>query len=289
MAVIAHAPPFLRLGPAQPALPVVVAVPHAGRAYPEAVRALAAIPLARFEALEDRHADRLVSGAAAAGAITFIARRARCWIDLNRDPREIDPAMIDPPPRPQETLPSARVRGGLGLIPRRLNGTVDLWRGPLPVADLAQRIARDHRPWHTALATALAATQARFGAALLLDCHSMPPLGAQGAGRPAQIVIGDRYGRSASGRLVERLVAIAEAEGLRVARNTPYAGGYTLDHHGAPGQRRHAIQIEIDRRLYLLPDLRTPGPGVARISALIARMVAAMADELGAPLATAAE
>jgi N-formylglutamate amidohydrolase len=117
----------------------------------------------------------------------------------------------------------------------------------------------------------------------------MPPVVAQGAGEPPQIVIGDRYGRSASGLLVERLVAIAEADGLTVARNTPYAGGYTLDHHGAPAHSRHAIQIEVDRRLYLLPDLRTPGPGVARIGALIARMAAAMADELGTRLPLAAE
>lgn len=289
MSVVAHALPYLRFGPQQPASPVILSVPHAGRLYPDALRAMAAVPLAHFEALEDRHADLLVAEATAAGAIAFIARHARSWIDLNRDPREIDPAMIDPPLRAHEALPSAKVRGGLGLIPRRINGTGELWRRPLPAADLAHRIARDHRPWHAALATALAAAQARFGAALLLDCHSMPPVAAQGAGGPPQIVIGDRYGRSASGLLVERLVAIAEADGLTVARNSPYAGGYALDRHGAPAQGRHAIQIEVDRRLYLLPDLRTPGPGVARIGALIASMAVAMADELGGPLPLAAE
>ncbi|HWL47779.1 MAG TPA: N-formylglutamate amidohydrolase, partial [Sphingomonadaceae bacterium] len=264
-------------------------MPHAGRLYPAALRARAAVPLATLAALEDRHADLLIAEAAAAGHIVFVARRARSWIDLNRDPREIDPALVEPPPRAHDIIVSAKVRGGLGLIPRRLNGSGELWRAPLSAAELARRIARDHGPWHDALAAALTAAQTRFGAALLLDCHSMPPVTTANGGAAPEIVIGDRYGRSASGVLVARLVAIAEAMGFAVACNTPYAGGYTLDRHGVPARGRHAIQIEIDRRLYLEPDLRAPGPGVVPIGAMLARMAAAMADELGAAAPLAAE
>ncbi|HWW65873.1 MAG TPA: N-formylglutamate amidohydrolase [Sphingomonadaceae bacterium] len=280
--------PFLRLGPAHPACPVVLAVPHAGRAYPDALRAMAAVPVARLEALEDRHADLLVADAVVAGATAFIARRARSWIDLNRDEREMDPAMIDPTPRAQDVVGSAKVRGGLGLIPRRLNGVGHLWRGRFDAADIARRIEEDHRPWHSALAATLAEARARFGAALLLDCHSMPPLTAHGLAGPPDVVIGDRFGRSAAPALVERLMAIAEGDGLRVACNSPYAGGYALDRHGAPAEGRHAIQVEIDRRLYLMPDLSTPGPGVGRMRALLARMAMAMADELGTPMTSLA-
>lgn len=278
---------FDRLGPVSPSGPVVLAVPHAGRDYPAALQAMAAVPLARLEALEDRHADLLVTQATAASAITFVARRARCWIDLNRDEREVDAAMIDPPPAAAALSASARVRGGLGLIPRRLQGLGELWRGRVEAEDLAGRIARDHRPWHTALGEALEQARARFGAALLLDCHSMPPL--SGKGEAADIVLGDRFGRSAASRIVERLAATAEAQGFRVAFNSPYAGGHALDRHGAPARGIHAVQIEVDRRLYLEADLRTPGPGLARVQALIAALAVAGADELAAPLGLAAE
>lgn len=275
-------PSFDRLGPASPSTPVILAVPHAGRDYPPALQAMAAMPVARLQALEDRHADLLAADALAGGAIAFVARRARAWIDLNRDEREVDPAMIDPPPPPCEIFASARVRGGLGLLPRRLQGIGELWRGRVDAADLAERIAHDHRPWHAALAQALQEARTQFGVALLLDCHSMPPISGKSEG--PDVVLGDRFGRSASSRIVDRLAAVVQAQGFRVAFNSPYAGGYALDRHGAPAQGVHAVQIEIDRRLYLTPDLRMPGPGIARMKALIALLAAAGADELAAPL-----
>lgn len=282
-------PPFVRRGPQRPESPVVLAVPHAGRDYPPALLAAARVSPAQLEALEDRYADRLIDAAVAAGTTAFVAARPRSWIDLNRDEREIDPILIAPPPRPQDLLASAKVRGGLGLLPRRLAGVGELWRGRLPAAELAARIAQDHRPWHAALAAALADARARFGAALLIDCHSMPPLPARGARRPAQVVLGDRHGRSAPALLIDRLAALVEEAGLVCARNMPYAGGHTLDRQAAPREAIFAIQIEIDRSLYLGPDLRDPGEGLARMQALLAAMVAAMADELLIPLSRAAE
>jgi N-formylglutamate amidohydrolase len=285
---------FVRIGPAVPARPVLIAVPHAGRDYPAAMLANATVGRDALEALEDRHVDTLIGDAVRAGTPAFVASTARSWLDLNRDEREIDPAMIDPPPPAHRLIQSAKIRGGLGLVPRRIAGAGELWRLPLSSAEMDDRIASHHRPYHAAIAATLAAMHARFGAAVLLDCHSMPPVPGEAFGpmsRAApEIVIGDRYGRSASGRLVERLAALVEGAGLRVARNAPYAGGYTLDRHGRPGRGIHAIQIEIDRSLYLAADRRTLSPGTAAVAALIVAMAAAMADELfGEPPAIAAE
>jgi N-formylglutamate amidohydrolase len=280
---------FARFGPAEPASPVILAVPHAGRIYPEELIAASALPRERLEALEDRFADLLIGDAVAAGTTAFVARRARAWIDLNRDQREIDPAMVAPSGAPVQMTGSARVRGGLGLIPRRIAGQ-DIYRRRLTIAEIETRIREDHHVWHGALGEALARARARFGVALLIDCHSMPPIARSGDEPPPRIVIGDRYGRSASSRLVDRAESITAGMGLRHARNSPYAGGYALDRHGRPARDIHAIQIEIDRSLYLAPDLRSPGAGVAHMRAFLATLIAALVDEaLPIPPALAAE
>lgn len=281
--------PFLRFGPEHPASPVILSVPHAGREYPPVLADMARVPVERLEGLEDRHADLLIEKAVAGGATAFVARHPRCWIDLNRDEREIDPAMITPAPRRQDIISSAKVRGGLGLLPRRFAGIADIWKQPLPADELAARIRQDHRPWHAALAGALADARDSFGAALLLDCHSMPPLPPRSADGAAHIVLGDRYGHSASSLLMDRLVSLVEGAGLRCARNAPYAGGYTLSRQAVPARSIHAIQVEIDRSLYLAPGLREPGMGLPRIQSLVAAMVTAMEEELTIPFSRAAE
>jgi N-formylglutamate amidohydrolase len=283
-------PPFERLGPAEPASPVVIAVPHAGRIYPAPLIASAAVPRSRLEALEDRFADALIAGAVRDGVTAFVARRARAWIDLNRDERELDPGMIEGLTLPAHAIGSARVRGGLGLIPRRLAGGGEILRRRLSAAEIDARIRSDHRPWHAAITQALAAAHAQFGIAILLDCHSMPPIMREGLPDPARIVIGDRFGRSAGSRFVDRLVSETQTADLPCSRNSPYAGGHTLVRHGRPEKNIHAIQIEIDRSLYLAPDLRTAGPGMARMTAFLAGLANALADEaLALPPALAAE
>ncbi|MDX3885844.1 MAG: N-formylglutamate amidohydrolase [Sphingomonas sp.] len=280
---------FIRLGPTAPACPVLISVPHAGRDYPPELLEMSRVPRARLEALEDRYADLLVDEAVAAGATAFIARRPRCWIDLNRDEREIDPTMIDPRPRAHDVILSTKVRGGLGLVPRRMAGVSEIWARRLDAEELEARILRDHRPWHAAIASTLEEARRRFGVALLIDCHSMPQLPAHGGGQPPRIVLGDRHGRTAPPFLMDRLTRIAEEHGFPCARNSPYAGGHTLDRQAHPARGIHAIQIEVDRSTYLAPDLRGPGEGLPRMRALIAEMVAAMVEELSAPLARAAE
>lgn len=283
------APPFHRIGPTRLRSPVILSVPHAGRAYPAAMTAMLRVPARAVEGLEDRHADMLAEEAAAGGVAGLVATVPRAWIDLNRSEREIDPEMIEPPLRGTALIQSAKVRGGLGLIPRRLHPHGDIWQGRLAVDALTARIHRVHRPYHDALAALLAQARTRFGAAVLLDLHSMPPLRSQN-GDPARIVIGDRFGRAAASRITARATAAARDAGFAVAVNAPYAGGYILERHGAPAQAVHAIQVEIDRSLYLAPGLRDPGEGVARLAMFVTGLAAALADEiLSWPLAIAAE
>jgi N-formylglutamate amidohydrolase len=277
-------PPFTLFNAGVPVSPVVIAVPHAGRAYPPSMPMLRH-PLRQLLALEDRHADRLAESAVKGGTATIVAQTPRLWIDLNRAESELDPAMVrGGVPSGAPLLP--RVRGGLGLIPRRLAVLGEIWRGPLDPADIAQRIAAHHRPWHDTIESLLRRTHERFGVALLIDLHSMPPLTGPDAPR---IVIGDRFGRSAAAQLTAAAEAIIAGAGHRVAANAPYAGGYTLDRHAHPARGIHALQVEIDRSLYLDDAFDAPGPGLPRMQALVAELVARLADEIVIPRRAAAE
>ena len=278
--IVHHA--YLGFGPARPLSPIVYAVPHAGRDYPAALTALARVEPPVLARLEDRFADRLADGLVAAGATVFIARLPRAMIDLNRDERAFDPGMIAGLPRGVHAQDSAKVRGGIGLVPRRIAGSGDLWRAPLPYAELTRRIAAIHRPWHTALAQALAAAHARFGAALLVDLHSMPPLAGRHGEATPDIVLGDRFGRSAAARITALAADVTRAHGFAAAINTPYPGNYTLDRHGRPGRGIHALQIEVDRSLYL--DARLDSVAETGL-AVLHRCLAAMDRQLRLELA----
>lgn len=275
-------------------VPVLVAVPHAGRDYPDAILQNLRVAPEVLERLEDRHADMLLPDRDSLGFASLNAHVARAWIDLNRAPNEVDPQMVADAPRTAFAQPSAKVRGGLGLVPRRLADHGELWRKPFAQADIQSRVARLHDPYHRALGQALAALKSRFGCALLIDLHSMPPLRPDNGATAPQIVLGDRFGRSASGGLCDLALQVLKRSGFEVALNHPYAGGYVLDRHGRPARGIHALQVEIDRSLYLASDLKTPGSALSRIRAALARLVAALADDLlrqdGAPdLAIAAE
>jgi len=280
---------FDLLGHDPPASPVVLSVPHAGRDYPPDLLAAIRVPAAALTVLEDRHVDA-VALAARDAETTLIQRTPRAWIDLNRAEDERDPQVDDgararAAPHRSAPHPSAKVRSGLGLVPRRAGAAGDLWRRRFSDAEVAERIAAHHRPYHATLAAALAAAQARFGVAVLLDLHSMPSLPGPD---PARVVIGDRFGRSAAARLVARVEAAAAAHGLKAVLNAPYAGGHLADRHARPTHGLHAIQMELDRSLYLAPGLGMPGPGLARTAALVRATVAALADEALAMAATGA-
>jgi N-formylglutamate amidohydrolase len=277
-------PSFLRHGPAEPTSPVVLSVPHAGRDYPLPLRAALRVPLAALRPLEDRYSDAVALGAVQ-GETCFVAQRARAWIDLNRAENERDPRLDDG--ASLSTQPqSAKLRSGLGLVPRRVGPHGEIWTRRLAGEEVAARIRADHRPYHEALGAALASARDRFGVAVLLDIHSMPPLG--GPDSAPRIVLGDRFGRSAASRMLGRIEGVARAHGIKCATNAPYSGGHILDRHGDPRRGVHAIQIELDRSLYLDPNLDHPGPGLARTVAFVRAIVDSLADE-ALPGAIAAE
>lgn len=287
MAAALPAPPFIRIGPDVPPSPIVFSVPHAGRAYSAELLAASRLPREKLEMLEDPWVDRLAEQAIACRMVAIVAQTPRAEIDLNRDVREIDPDSIAGRLPPGGIVESARTRGGLGLVPWRLTGSGQIWLRQLQVEELQQRVARNHKPFHAALAAELAAARARFGIAMLIDLHSMPP---RPGGRCAQIVLGDRHGSSCDRGLVELVGAMARGAGYRTVRNDPYAGGHITARHGDPGKGIHALQIEIDRSLYLDADLRAPGEGFALIARMIGDIAESLSDRLlGGEVAIAAE
>jgi N-formylglutamate amidohydrolase len=262
----------------EPGGPVVLSVPHAGRDYPLSLRAALRVPLAALRPLEDRHVDTLAL-AARRGETMLIQRRSRAWIDLNRAEHERDPAIDAGADRHAAPHPSAKLRGGLGLIPRRVPIAGEIWRRRFEGDEIANRILQDYRPYHAALSAALKRAHARHGVAILLDLHSMPPLG-RGLSR---IVIGDRFGRSAAARFVHRLEAVTAQAGVTTSLNSPYAGGHILDRHAHVAAGFHAIQVEFDRSLYLDAALDQPGEGLEAMATLLRAMIDSLIDEALAP------
>ncbi len=266
-------------------LPVMIAVPHAGRAYPRSLLRDMRHPDSAALKLEDRYVDKLARAVAAeTGAALLVAQAPRAMIDLNRAPEDIDWEMFGRADRPVGggDPASRRARSGLGLIPRRLPGIGELWRRRHDEQDLRERIAGIHVPYHARLAAMLGTLHERWGAALLIDLHSMPPLASRLGQPAAEFVIGDRFGTTAHGSLVGTAFAHLAEAGRRAAHNRPYAGGYVLERHGAPGAGIHALQIEIDRSCYLDARLAEPGPGldaiVTVLCGLVRRLAGAVAE-----------
>jgi len=270
---------FDQIGPAQPGLPVVLSIPHAGRDYPYDIDKYSQFRSFDLLCLEDRYADLLADQAWRAGYSGLVSRTPRAIIDLNRAEHDLDPAMLTTPTGPPALL-SVKARGGLGLIPRRTAGLGELWRRRFTPAEVEARITGHHRPYHQALGALMQQALDRFGAALLLDVHSMPPLPSLSGQQAPQIVIGDRFGRSAAPMLTEIACATAKQAGFRVALNAPYAGGHILDRHARREDGIHALQIEVDRQLYLDSALSEPGAGIDRIKALIAGIAAELSRAL---------
>ena len=266
-------------------IPVLIAVPHAGRRYPPTLSAALRDPQSAALRLEDRLVDALGEAVAAqTGAALIVARAPRAMLDLNRAADDVDWEMIAGRPvlgTAQPVPPGRRARSGLGLIPRRVTGLGELWRGRVHHSELEARIAGIHAPYHARVATELTELRSRWGAALLLDLHSMPPLGDRGGpNAAAEYVLGDRFGATSDGGLVATAFACLAQAGVRAAHNRPYAGGYALERHAAPRHGLHALQLEVDRRSYLDADLREPGPGFVATAELLVTLVRRLAAEV---------
>jgi len=268
-------------------IPVVIAVPHAGRAYAPTLRERMRHPAYAAPRLEDRYVDLLGAEIArCTGAALLVAHAPRAMIDLNRATDDVDWDMVgspmpDSPPAGRSGGLARRARSGLGLVPRRLPGLGELWKRRMDRAELDERIAAVHEPYHAALAHLLDDVRMRWGAVLLIDLHSMPSLSARHCGEPvAEFVIGDRFGTSCDGAIVAEVFAhFAESRRL-AAHNRPYAGGHVLERHARRGDGIHCLQLEIDRQSYLDTRLAEPGPGFARMADLLTGLVRRIAGRV---------
>lgn len=232
--------------------PILVDSPHSGTAYPEAFLRQTRLDQRAIRRSEDAFVDELCRPAVGLGAAMLAAEFPRAYLDVNREPLELDPRMFVGAVPAQTNVASLRVAGGLGTIPRIVSEREEIYGGPIPIEEALERIASLYAPYHATLQRALGVIQAQFGVAILIDCHSMPSLvrGSSAEGR-ADIVLGDRNGTSCTAALTDMVSVLLRAAGYRVARNKPYAGGYITERYGRPETGVHALQIEISRGLYM--------------------------------------
>ncbi len=268
--------------PARRAAPVILASPHSGRDYPPAfVEASRLGPLV-LRRSEDAFVDELFGAAPDFGVPLVRANFPRAYVDANREAFELDPAMFDGPLPDYVTTQSARVAAGLGTVARIVANGENIYDERLSFPEVAKRIRRTYHPYHDRLRMEVDATLNQFGGCLLIDCHSMPSSGVTGFGRRRQqladIVLGDCHGASATAALVNRIEKSLSDGGFRVVRNKPYAGGFTTRRHGHPRAGCHAVQIEINRALYLDEERITRLPAMSNIKTRLEPLLASLAD-----------
>jgi N-formylglutamate amidohydrolase len=271
---------FRVLQPQRQTSAVVFASPHSGRAYSPAFLEQTVLSAAMIRSSEDAFVDQLFADAPRFGAPLILADVPRAFLDLNRAPDELDPAVIAGVARGGH---NPRIASGLGVIPRVVAGGRPIYHGKLTLTEAEDRIRDYWHPYHRALRQVIDDTHARFGEAVLIDCHSMPHEAIDGHCRPGQprpeVVLGDRFGSSADRAVTERVEAAFASAGLRVARNTPVAGAFITQSYGRPSARRHVIQVEIDRSLYMDEATITPRPDFEDFRALITGVVAELTRE----------
>jgi N-formylglutamate amidohydrolase len=281
-----QAHPVLMLRPQRQTSPMIFASPHSGRLYPPSFARQTRLDSLTLRKSEDAFVDELFGAVAEFGAPLLAARFPRAFIDVNRAPGEIDPAMFDGPLPCWVGPRTPRVAAGLGVIPRIVRDGVEIYAGRLPAHDAAYRMENFYRPYHAALARLVAETRECFGLAIVVDCHSMPP-----PARGTEIVIGDCYGESAAPALAAEAHRHVAGLGFSVARNAPYAGGYTTRLYGKPEAGVHALQIEISRALYLDETTVEKTPDFAHFRDRLCRFARNLAsrawDELPRPQAAA--
>ncbi|MFN9925366.1 MAG: N-formylglutamate amidohydrolase [Phenylobacterium sp.] len=270
-----------RAGPEGAAVsPLIFASPHSGRVYPNDMMEAARLDAHAIRRSEDVLVDELIASATARGAAVISAAYARAYIDLNREPFELDQGMFADELPAFARARTARVAAGLGAIARVVSEGQEIYRRKLTFAEAKGRIEAAHRPYHAALEGLVEAARAAHGFAILIDWHSMPSAAARSGGRDSRscdMVLGDRFGAACAAALPNRAERELERLGYRVARNAPYAGGYTTEHYGRPQRRVHALQIEINRALYLDETTLEPTDGFERLRTDLDGFTAALA------------
>ena len=281
-AVDAPSDAFDIVWPARVSTPLVYASPHSGTYYPPAFIAASALEFPVLRRSEDSFVDELFEAAPGFGAPLLRCRYARVYLDVNREPYELDPNMFEDELPAHTNTTSLRVAGGLGTIARMVADGAEVYRGKLQFQEAEKRVQQVYQPYHHALGTLLTRARDTFGVAVLIDCHSMPSTGVgrdsgRGRARP-DIVLGDRFGTACSPALIERVHQLFSAAGYGVTRNTPYAGGFTTHHYGRPGQRVHALQIEVNRGIYMDEERLQPLPAFAAVKAEISQVIAELSS-----------
>ncbi len=264
------AQPYLIRRPARPANPFIFASPHSGRLYPPSFVCASRLSPLFLRRSEDAYVDELFEAVPGFGSPLIAAQFPRAYVDANRAASELDHQMFDAALPVEVDPPGPRVAAGLGVIPRVVRDGVEIYRSKLDPADATERLDRLYRPYHDALAGLVQETYRLFGCAVVVDCHSMPSIPAGPA-----IVFGDCHGSSVSLSLLRHIERAFEAHGFSTARNTPYAGGYTTHLYGRRESGVHALQIEINRGLYLDEDRIEK---TERFAEVRARITAALAQ-----------
>ena len=267
--------PFTLFEPAHRRSCVVFATPHSGRRYPPEFLAQSVLDSHAIRASEDAFVDQLFAPAVEFGAPLLVANAPRAYVDLNQACDELDPAVIE---GAKSLGVNARIASGLGVVPRVVAIGTPIYRGKISLNEAQERIDRIWWPYHQKLTALLDQTRAQFGQAILIDCHSMPhsavSRGPLEATAP-QIVLGDRFGAAADDTLMAHIHGAFVEAGFRVARNTPFAGAFISRRYGKPQMGQHAVQIEIDRSLYMDEARIRPS---AEFDAVRRRLVGVIAD-----------
>jgi len=250
-------PPVEVIAPPGEASPLVVSSPHSGSIYPQSFLDHSRLDPLTLRRSEDAYVDELFAGASVADAPLLRARFPRAFLDVNREPYELDPRMFDGRLPPQANTRSIRVAGGLGTIARIVSESKEIYKSRLPASEIQKRVSGLYEPYHVSLRSLIESAWSAHGIAVLIDCHSMPSQQHSGlmfrSGEPerADIILGDRYGTSCDPRFVGVLESALCRRGMVVGRNKPYAGGFITENYGSPGLGAHAVQIEINRALYM--------------------------------------
>lgn len=248
----ASIPAFEIRFPSIHSVPFIFNSPHSGRYYPERFLRQSRLDCEQIRRSEDAYVDQLFDCAVELGAPLLTANFPRAYLDVNREPFELDPRMFKGPLPPHANTRSVRVAGGLGTVPRIVGEGLEIYAGQLPLSEAIGRIEKAYVPYHACLKDLLRRTVDRFGQAVLIDCHSMPAsIRVADSGRRPDFIIGDRYGTSASRVLSDLALRNLSGMGYFVTYNKPYAGGFITEYYGQPFQAMHALQIEVNRGLYM--------------------------------------
>ncbi len=286
-------PPFEALEPADCRGPILFNSPHSGRVYPRGFLLASRLDLATLRRSEDSFVDELIAGVVARGHPVVRAHFPRCYVDVNREPYELDPRMFSGRLPSFANTRSMRVAGGLGTIPRVVGDGQEIYRERLSVDDALARIEALYKPYHRAQRRLINKAHQAFGTVVVVECHSMPSIGvSRDEPRRPDVVIGDRYGTSCAPILADSVEETMIRLGYSVGRNKPYAGGFITEHYGNPASGLHTVQLELNRAVYMDERRRSRGERFGQVTsdfAVLAEVLASIPLDGLEPFQTAAE